>query len=311
MSVTVPTFETLQGELVDELGEDANDATVLARIGRWLNDTFDDILSRQTDWKWSRGVKQLSVVAPYNTGTVSVTKGSKTVTGSGTSWPAGWLHRIFWTTGSGANYRVASVDSATQLTLENEWAEDSAVDQTYYLVQEAYPLDNEAFEGGIMEIINPYASDPLEEVDLQYLIRTNPKLRTFGDPSAYALWGQESESATSDATAPLVYFDSYFSTTRVLTYFFHKQYGRLSGTQRFPIPLKFNRSILLLGARIRSGQFDGDQMDSLVAKYEGLIGVMTKENSKTGQRIRQFKETDIPSGGGGPKLPPTYPSREL
>ena len=69
-------------------------------------------------------------IADYTTGTITTaTNGSKTITGSGTSWTAGmagmWL-RI--TAGSAANlgdglwYQVDTVDSATQLTLVREYS---------------------------------------------------------------------------------------------------------------------------------------------------------------------------------------------
>lgn len=69
-------------------------------------------------------------IADYTTGTITTaTNGSRVITGNATAWSAGmvgmWL-RI--TAGAGANlgdglwYQVASVDSATQLTLVREYA---------------------------------------------------------------------------------------------------------------------------------------------------------------------------------------------
>lgn len=57
----------------------------------------------------------------YNTGTISVAANGTVVTGSGTSFIAGGLRAgdIFWCVG--LSVRVASVDSATQLTLAYQW----------------------------------------------------------------------------------------------------------------------------------------------------------------------------------------------
>lgn len=57
----------------------------------------------------------------YTTGTVTVTNGGQTVTGSGTSWTQNMVGRAFEVTdGSDGNwYRIASVETATSLTLEN------------------------------------------------------------------------------------------------------------------------------------------------------------------------------------------------
>jgi hypothetical protein len=71
--------------------------------------------------------------ADYTTGTVSVTNGSKTVTGSGVTWntlvDSGMLLRI----GSGRYYVVESFDSTTQLTLRDAYEGTTASGQVYAL----------------------------------------------------------------------------------------------------------------------------------------------------------------------------------
>jgi len=70
---------------------------------------------------------------PYSTGTVAVTEGSATVTGTGTSWEdnvdAGMLFQV----GNGRVYVVASVDSNTQLTLTEPYEGATASGQSYTL----------------------------------------------------------------------------------------------------------------------------------------------------------------------------------
>jgi hypothetical protein len=70
--------------------------------------------------------------AVYSTGTVTVTQGSKTVTGAGTTWntlvDAGMLFRI-----AGRVYPVATIDSTTQLTLRDDYQEANAAGQAYTL----------------------------------------------------------------------------------------------------------------------------------------------------------------------------------
>lgn len=73
--------------------------------------------------------------ADYSAGTVSVTQGSKVVTGAGTLWAAnadaGMLLRI----GSGRYYPVASVDSDTQVTLQDVYEGATAAGQAYALTR--------------------------------------------------------------------------------------------------------------------------------------------------------------------------------
>lgn len=72
--------------------------------------------------------------ADYSTGTVSVTQGSKVVTGSGTTWLAnvdpGMLLRL-----AGSYYVVASVDSNTQVTLAEGYLSATAATQSYTLTR--------------------------------------------------------------------------------------------------------------------------------------------------------------------------------
>lgn len=71
--------------------------------------------------------------APYSTGTVTVTNGSKTVTGSGTTWntlvDAGMMMQL----GNGRLYVVASVTDATHLELRDAYEGSGAAGQSYTL----------------------------------------------------------------------------------------------------------------------------------------------------------------------------------
>jgi hypothetical protein len=72
---------------------------------------------------------------PYSAGTVTVTQGSRTVTGAGTAWlanaDAGMLFQ--GPGGSGVAYAVESINSDTSLTLAEPWPEASAAGGAYIL----------------------------------------------------------------------------------------------------------------------------------------------------------------------------------
>ncbi len=311
MSLSIPSVTTLATELADELGEDASDTEVMARINTWLNDTFEDIMARQPDWKFAREYKQLIMTIPYTTGTVTITQDSAIVTGSGTSWNSTWRNRIFWVDGSGVNYKVASVDSATQLTLDVAIQEASASAQGYTLVQNRYPLDNQAYESGVVQFVNQYGTAPINEIDVEIFLQRYPRLRDLGDPTEYAVWGQEDSSQT-DGTAPMVYFNRYPSSQRAITYYYHKQFDRISGGQKFPLPQRHHRLVLKAGVKLRSGRFDNEQQSELREEYEGYLKLMIQDNASSGDRQRQFRETDVPKRReGSARLPSGYPDRDL
>lgn len=87
---------------------------------------------------FKRRIRDLSV-ADYTTGTVSVTSASTTVTGSGTSWTTNMAGR--WinipitasntTSGDDEWYQIASVASATSLTLNNAYQGGTVTGGTY------------------------------------------------------------------------------------------------------------------------------------------------------------------------------------
>jgi hypothetical protein len=80
--------------------------------------------------------------APYSTGTVTVTNGSKTVTGAGTSWTANVDAGMILRVGSdSAIGLVASVDTNTQITLRDAWSGTTAAGASYTLVTVSLPSE--------------------------------------------------------------------------------------------------------------------------------------------------------------------------
>lgn len=79
-------------------------------------------------------------MSQYTTGTVTVTNGSPTVTGSGTSWSGNvTAGSVFTVTGSGVPYIVGSVDSNTQITLTGNYAGTTLSGQSYSLTTSFTP----------------------------------------------------------------------------------------------------------------------------------------------------------------------------
>jgi hypothetical protein len=76
-------------------------------------------------------------MSQYQTGTVSVANGSNVVTGSGTAWDvnvtAGDLFKV---SGESAIYEIASVDSATQITLTANYAGATNTGLSYAIIRD-------------------------------------------------------------------------------------------------------------------------------------------------------------------------------
>lgn len=71
----------------------------------------------------------------YSTGTVSVTSGSATVTGSGTAWTAQMAGRILRVTDGSSlyEYRIATVSTGTSLTLEKPYMDLTGTGKSYII----------------------------------------------------------------------------------------------------------------------------------------------------------------------------------
>lgn len=97
-----------------------------------------DRISSFFNWPYLNDEGVITTVAPYDqdtdTSTVSVTNGSKTVTGSSTVFTAAMVGRKIRINGENAYYRIAAYVSATEITLEAPYGgeTDSGLDFTIY-----------------------------------------------------------------------------------------------------------------------------------------------------------------------------------
>src|SRR5574343_772059 len=105
----------------------------------WCSDRYLE-LCRQIRPRQLRQTAELTTVASIESGTVSATRGSKTVTGDATAasaWTsalAGQFVRL-----ATAFYRISQVE-ATTLTLESEFAEEDVTDGSYIIAKRTYAL---------------------------------------------------------------------------------------------------------------------------------------------------------------------------
>lgn len=137
MSTT--TFLAAQDRVLGVLG--TSRSTDRTRVKNYINETARDVW-RSHPW-WERKVKAfVSCVAPYTTGTVSTTKSSATVTGSGTVFPAAAATQPY-KFASGYNepwYEVSARGGNTSLTLDRVWATTALSASTYVLYDDRVTL---------------------------------------------------------------------------------------------------------------------------------------------------------------------------
>ena len=82
----------------------------------------------------------LEMVAPYTTGTVTATQGSKTLTGSGTTFTSAMVGRKIRVGDENTYYRIAAFVSTTEITLENNFVDDTEAGLSFSLYKDEYKL---------------------------------------------------------------------------------------------------------------------------------------------------------------------------
>lgn len=110
MALLASTIQTIMGVVT---GVESSQTTIYANLLYWIQHALDDLYAR--DWNFNRVSGQFTTVAPYETGTITATAGSTTVTGDGTTWDTDWVDAYIPL--NGTQHHIASVESSTSLTL--------------------------------------------------------------------------------------------------------------------------------------------------------------------------------------------------
>jgi hypothetical protein len=118
--------------------------TYLARD--WVKNAFRT-LGEHRLWSWQTTQDTFMAKAVYNTGTVAITRGSTTLTGTGTTWISGMIGRQFRTGTNERIYTITARASNTSVTIDQPWAGATATGKTYEIWNAYFtaPQDFQAF----------------------------------------------------------------------------------------------------------------------------------------------------------------------
>lgn len=126
--------------------------------------------------------------APYSTGTVAVTNGSATVTGTGTVFTRDFDGRQFSVAGSHDEYTVTFVTS-TSLTLDHPYIGTTAAAATYEITSSEYWLP--ANFDKILSVKARVSDSMLRELSHVDFDEMDPRVTNQGQPELFALHGNE------------------------------------------------------------------------------------------------------------------------
>lgn len=120
-------------------------------------------LSKKRRWRHYITLDTITVLAAYSTGTVSMTEGSGTVTGSGTTFTSAMVGRTFRAANGQGIYTITAYASATSITISPVWPHDSVSDETFQIYDDTY--DFPANFQSLLEAKDAVTERPLDPIE--------------------------------------------------------------------------------------------------------------------------------------------------
>jgi len=157
------TFKDIVDAVREQLKIQSSDTTTINRIKREVNYIYEDTVCSENNWRWLR--KSIDIThQPYvDTGTASVTQGSRSVTLS--SAPADSKKGFKFSTNEKIYTIAAHTAGATAVELETEFVDDTNATAGYKIWTDAIPLPPDFDEIDSVYLDEKYV--PIELTGLQ------------------------------------------------------------------------------------------------------------------------------------------------
>jgi hypothetical protein len=144
-----------------------------------VNDAYLQV-ARRRPWKFLEKQIPLFTSTIYATGTVSLTAGSATVTGSGTTFTAAMVGK-YLQVGSRQPIRVTAYTSATSITIAANWGEANVSGAAYSIIQLRFALPSDADR--VVRLVGPLWE--LQRKDLTLIDAIDPYRSMTGPPLVF------------------------------------------------------------------------------------------------------------------------------
>lgn len=188
------TFSELRTDLLNRVRADTSISATANQASRYLNIALYDLhLGFGESFSWAERSATLRTQAPYSTGTVTITTGSTTLSGSDTRWDtdndfsvknvrAGGKIVI---NGGTDLYEVSSIASDTSLTLTQAFISDDVSDVDYEYFEDEYDLDSDFLRP--LDFQRFSSQDDIPLIDRRDFRRAYPRNRLLGKPRVATL----------------------------------------------------------------------------------------------------------------------------
>jgi len=158
------------------------------------------------NWDFDRRLAELTFLAPYSTGTISISVDSPTLSGSSTVWTEAMQGGYFRFNGEQQTYRGKTRTGATGFTLQSNYrgASNLAAGTTYELTfpRIALPTNFRCFENPIIESGDWRLEPALDVIDIKQMLRLQREVNT---PREYAIEWAVADSAATTVPVPYMW----------------------------------------------------------------------------------------------------------
>lgn len=187
------TFANLESEVYAHTGLDSTDSTNSTNVDRWLNYCQQDICARWP-WRFMESREAIVTIPDYTTGTISVSTGGTTVTGSGTTFTSIMgTSAQYWIQFLGSNdwYLITAFASATSITIEEAYQGLTNLTNTTYIIRKRYYSLSSNCDR-VVDIINQATPLKLVNVDIRTADDLYPNPQSTNTSYGYLMWGIDS-----------------------------------------------------------------------------------------------------------------------
>ena len=210
-----------------------------------VNWVMDRIRARG-NWSFWETEGSLAFPAQYSTGTLSVTQGSPTVTGSSTVWTAAMVGRQIRIGTS--QYTITARASDTSVTIDRNWATDSDSGLSYVIYQARYTL-----AADVDKIIGMWDTTNQYRIDTATPGTVNSR-QVWNTSASQALWRCGAIFGRDSSNSYYLYINPAPTDAADIVYWYHRIPDEVSGPANVPdIPYLYHR-MLAQGVLARQAQ---------------------------------------------------------
>jgi len=279
------TYVNIKTAVLSKIG--ITDTDVETVVKQALNDVLQEVCQAH-NFSWLYGNLSFITVKPYTTGTVSVTEGSATITGTDTVWVEGMVGRKFYC--GNATYVISAFVSETELTLSTVYAGDTDGEATYKIYQDEYSLATDVED--ILAVRQENYPQKLAKKGIEEMDRYYPQRNSFGYPSIYSIVGYDSTDYIKIAVYPIP------NQARNIYYRYKKRVTEMSADESTPIvPLRY-RWVLVKGALYITAKHleMGGAAQDFEREYRQGIAQLIAADKKIDERIVKGSGEDTETG---------------